>query len=338
MREHDMANDAAKSLSPTMRAIVHDQYGSPDLLVLREVPVPDVGAGEVLVRVRAASVHVGDLFGVRGAPFPVRFDTGLFRPTRGIPGYDVAGVVEAVGDEVTRFQPGDEVFGQGRGTCAERTVAKQDHLAPAPTGLDLEAAATLAVSGLAALHGLRDAGRLRAGQRVLVNGASGGVGTFAVQIAKALGAEVTGVCGPANLDLVGSLGADAVIDHTREDFTRGEARYDLILDNVENHPLAAVRSVLTLEGTLVVNSGTGASGLRFYGRLLKPMLLSPFVKHRLVRFLSMPNATDLGVLKDLVEAGTVRPVVDRTVPLEEVPAVLWRIAEGHQRGKVVVRV
>ena len=321
-----------------MQAIIQDRYGAPDVLALREVDPPVVGDDEVLIRVRAASVHIGDVFGMRGAPYPVRFDTGLLRPKRGIPGYDASGVIEAVGAQVTRFRPGDEVFGQGRGTCAELTSAREAHLAPKPPSLGFEEAAALPVSALAALHGLRDAGRLEAGQHVLVNGASGGVGTFAVQIAKALGAEVSGVCGTANVDLVRSLGADRVIDYTQEDFTRREERYDLLLDNVENRSLAACRQVLTPGGTLVLNSGTGVRGFRFYVRLVRPLLLSPFVKHDLRRYLSTPNQSDLLVLTEYAAAGKLRPVVDRTFPLAEVPAALRHIEGGHARGKVVITV
>src|SRR6185503_17812439 len=229
----------------TMRAMVHDVYGSPDLLQVREIALPTVDDNAVLVRVRAASLHVGDCFAVRGAPLPMRMMTGLFKPKYGVPGFDVAGQVEAVGKSVKRFQPGDEVFGACEGSCAEYARAREGQLALKPANLTLQEAAALPTSALAALHGLRDAGKIRAGQKVLINGASGGVGTFAVQIARSFGAEVTGVCSTANVDLVRSLGADHVIDYTLEDFTRLGPRYDLIFDNVENRSLSECRRALT---------------------------------------------------------------------------------------------
>ena len=239
---------------------------------------------------------------------------------------------------MTRFRPGDEVFGASTGTCAEyaRAAARQLALKPAP--LTFEEAAAIPTSALAALHGLRDAGKVGPGQRVLINGASGGVGSFAVQLAKAFGADVTGVCSTRNVDLVRALGADHVVDYTREDFTRGGARYDLILDNVENRSLADCRRALTPGGTLVLNSGTGAQGLALLVRLVKPLVLAPVVRQRLRRFLSVPKHEDLVLLKALVESGKLRPVIDRTYPLRETPAALAYIEGGHARGKVVVTV
>jgi NADPH:quinone reductase-like Zn-dependent oxidoreductase len=275
---------------------------------------------------------------VRGAPLPMRLATGLFRPKPGVPGYDVAGSVESVGSRVTKFQVGDAVFGGGRGTCAEYAAIPQERLAPKPANLTFEQAAAVPIAGLAALHGLRDAGKLKSGQRVLINGASGGVGTFAVQIAKVLGANVTGVCSSANVQMVKSLGADHVIDHTHEDFTRVDNHYDLIFDNVENRSLSEVRRVLAPAGTLVLNSGTGARGLRLLVRLLRPLALSPFVTHKLRRYISTPNHADLMVLKELIDAGQLRPVIDRTFPLREVPAALHHIETGHAHGKVVITV
>ena len=227
-----------------MQAMVHDRYGSPDLLRLRELATPAIGPGEVLIRARAASLHPGDLFAVLGSPFPVRLATGLRRPKHGVPGFDVAGTVEAVGSAVTDLRSGDEVFGVGIGTCAALVRAKADFVVARPASVGFEEAAAIPTSALAALHGLRDAGGLQPGQRLLVNGASGGVGSFAVQLGKILGAEVTGVCSTANVELVRSLGADRVVDYTREDFTTGADRYDLILDNIENRPLSAVRRAL----------------------------------------------------------------------------------------------
>lgn len=320
-----------------MKAVVQSMYGPPgDVLALAEIDPPVAKDDEVLVRVRAAALHVGDCFAVRGAPVVVRLMTGLLKPKPGIPGFDVAGTVEAVGARVRRFRPGDEVFGAGFGACAEFMCVGQDKLVPKPATLTFEEAAAVPTSALAALHGLRDAGQVRAGQRVLINGASGGVGTYAVQIARSLGAEVTGVCGPTNLDMVRALGAAHVIDYTREDFTRGGPRYDVILDNVENRSLAECRRALTPDGTLLLNSGTGASGIGLLIRLVKPVLLSPFGAQRLRRFLSSPNQQDLVVLKDLVEAGKLRPVIDRTYRLAETAAALSYIEGGHARGKVVV--
>ena len=333
-----VASHAASRAGRTMRAMINDAYGSPDLLEVREIARPTVDDDGVLVRVRAAGLHVGDCFAVRGAPLLIRTATGLFKPKYGVPGFDVAGQVEAVGKSVKRFQPGDEVFGACEGSCAEYAGTKESQLALKPTNLTLEEAAALPTSALAALHGLRDAGKLRAGQKVLINGASGGVGTFAVQIARAFGAEVTGVCSSANVDLVRSLGADHVIDYTREDFTRLGPRYDLVFDNVENRTLSECRRALTPGGTLVLNSGTGARGIQMLVRLLKPLLVSPFVRQNLRRYLSMPNHQDLVVLKELVESGKLKPVVDRTYPLDETSEALRYIEGGHARGKVVVTV
>jgi NADPH:quinone reductase-like Zn-dependent oxidoreductase len=319
-----------------MKAIVQDRYGPLAVLESRDIDTPGIGAEEALVRVRAAGLHVGDVFSVRGSPFPVRIMTGLRRPKYGVPGFDVAGQVDAVGANVTRFRPGDEVFGVGHGTCAEYTRAAEGNLELKPANLTFEEAAATPTSALAALHGLRDAGKLQAGQKVLINGASGGVGTFAVQIAKAMGAHVTGVCSRPNVELVRSLGADDVIDYTGEDFTQRGLRYDLILDNVENQSLSAVRRALTARGTLVLNSGTGASGLRMFVRLVMPLLISPFTSQSLRRFVSMPKRADLDVLKRFVDEGKLRPVVDRTYPLEETREALRHIEAGHARGKVVI--
>ena len=321
-----------------MKAIIHDTYGPPETLGARDIEVPAIGDHEVLVRVHAAGLHVGDVFAVEGKPFLVRLSTGIRRPTYGVPGFDMAGTVTAVGSAVTRFAIGDEVFGSGSGTAAEFAKAAGDHLVPKPTNLSWLHAAAISTSGLAALHGLRDAGRIRAGQKVLINGASGGVGTYAVQIAKALGAHVTGVTSTRNLELVRSLGADEVIDYTREDFTRRTAAFDLIFDLIENRALADVRRALTRNGTLVLNSGTGAGGLRLLVRLVRPIILSPFSSQSMRRFLSTPNAADLGVLKDLVETGGLSPAIDRCYGLDETVDALRHIQAGHARGKVVLSI
>lgn len=321
-----------------MKAIAHDTYGSFDLLRLRDLDKPAIRDNEVLVRVEAAGLHVGDCFGVRGAPFAMRLVSGLLKPKLGIPGFDLSGHVEAVGRNVKRFQPGDEVFGASTGTCAAYARAGEDQLALKPTRLTFEEAAAVPTSALAALHGLRDAGKVQAGQKVLINGASGGVGTFGVQIARSLGAEVTGVCSTANVHLVRSIGADHVIDYTREDFTQGGQRYDLIFDNVENRSLSDCRRALTPGGTLVLNSGTGARGIGMLVRLVKPLVVSPFVRQNLRRYLSVPKHADLRVLKEMVEAGKLTPVIDKTYPLRETAAALGYIEGGHARGKVVITV
>ncbi len=327
----------------SMRAMVHHRYGAPEeVLKSRRIGRPKIGPDEVLVRVHAAGLHVGDCFGVRGSPWPLRAMTGLRRPRYGVPGLDVAGQVEAVGSKVTRFQPGDEVLGAcnwpAAGGCAEYAVAGEDKLVPKPVELTYQEAAAIPTSALAALHGLRDAGNLQPGQNILINGASGGVGTFAVQIGKILGAEVTGVCSTANVAMVRSLGADHVFDYTKADFTTARSRYDLILDNVENRSLTDVRRALKPRGTLVLNSGTGAGGMKLMGRLVRPLILSPFVRQRLRRYLSSPNRADLEVLKAFVEEGKLRPIIDSSFPLDQTPAALHHLETGHARGKVVIAV
>lgn len=322
-----------------MQAIVRSRYGSPDeVLAPEEIGTPVVKDDEVLVRVEAAGLSVGDCFGVRGAPIAVRLATGLIKPKRAVPGYDLAGRVAAVGAKVTRFRPGDEVFGAGHGTCAEYACVTETGLAPKPATLTFAEAAAIPTSALAALHALRDVGKVRPGQRVLINGAAGGVGSFAVQIAKAFGAAVTAVCSTQNVDLVRSLGADHAVDYTQEDFTRRGQRYDVIFDNVENRSLADCRRALAPTGTLILNSGTEGHGIDMLIRLVKPFVVSPFVRQRLCRYLSVPNAADLVVLKDLVDAGKLRPVIDRTYPLPATPAALGYLEGGHARGKVVVAI
>ena len=321
-----------------MKAIIHDSYGPIETLEQREIEPPTIGDREVLVRVHAAAVHIGDIFAIQGRPLLVRTATGLRRPKYGVPGFDLAGTIEAVGRAVTRFAVGDEVFGEGAGTAAELARADEDKLVQKPAAMSWADAAAITTSGSAALHGLRDAGRLEAGQKVLIVGASGGVGTFAVQVAKAMGAQVTGVAGTKNVELVRSLGADEVIDYTREDFTERRGAFDLILDNVENRPLSAVRQALKRNGTLVLNSGTGASGFRMLIRLLRPVVLSPFSSQTLRRYLSTANHADLEVLKGMIEAGQLRPVIGRTYPLEHTVDALRFVASGHASGKVVLAV
>ncbi|WP_237607410.1 NAD(P)-dependent alcohol dehydrogenase [Roseimaritima sediminicola] len=302
------------------------------------MPRPELDASAVLVRVQAAGLHVGDCFTVRGRPFVVRMETGWLRPRCGIPGYDFSGVVEQVGDAVTDFQPGDEVFGYHPGTCAEFVAAGNDKLAKKPRGVSHAEAAAIPTSGLAALHALRDVAKLQSGQSVLINGASGGIGTFAVQIAKSIGAEVTGVCSETNIELVESLGADHVVDYTKADFTATAQPYDVILDNVENRRLAEVRRALKPTGTLICNSGTGASGLAFWIRLLQPLILSPFTKQSLRRYISVPLRRDLEVLGELVDAGKLKPVLSETHSLERVAEALAKLEQGHTAGKRAVNI
>jgi NADPH:quinone reductase-like Zn-dependent oxidoreductase len=323
-----------------MKAIVRYKYGSPDVLELRDIDKPEIEDDEVLVYVHAAGVDRGVWHLMTGLPYPIRLaGYGLRAPTNPVIGSDVAGVVEAVGKNVSRFEPGDEVFGIGTGTFAEYVCAREDKLAPKPANLTFEQAAVVAISGLTALQGLRDHGRIEPGQEVLIIGASGGVGTYTVQIAKALGAEVTGVCSTNKVEMVRSIGADHVIDYTREDFAEGDQLYDLILDIGGNSSLARLRHALTARGTLVIIGGEG--GGRWLGgtdRQLRALVLSPFVSQKLGTFISKENHEDMIVLKELIESGKVTPVINRTYPLAEVPGAIRYLEEGHAQGKVVITV
>jgi len=323
-----------------MKAIVRDKYGPPDVLELRDIEKPQIGDDEVLVRVHAAGVDRGVWHVMTGLPYPIRLaGYGLRAPKNPVIGADLAGVVEAVGRSVTRFQPGDEVFGIGKGSYAEYVCALENKLAPKPANLTSEQAAVLAISGLTALQGLRDKGKMLPGQKVLVIGASGGVGTYAVQIAKAFGAQVTGVCSTTKVEMVRSMGADHVIDYTREDFAEGEQRYDLILDIGGNSSLARLRHVLTPTGTLVITGGeTDGRWLGGTDRQLRAFALSPFVSQKLGTFVSSENHGDMIVLKELIEAGKVTPVIDRRFPLAEAPKAIRYLEEGHAQGKVVITV
>ena len=323
-----------------MRAIVQDRYGeeAADVLRLEKIDRPEVGPGDVLVRVRAASAHIGDWHVMAGLPYLLRIIGFGFRaPKVRVRGMDVAGTIEAVGLDVTQFRVGDEVFGTSNGSFAEYATAAQDTLAVKPANLTFEQAAALPTSAVAALQALRDAGGVTAGQHVLLVGASGGVGLFAVQIAKAFGAEVTGVCSSAKVDLVRSAGADHVIDYTKEEFTRNQARYDLILDMGGNRSLSEVRRVLSQSGTLV--SVGSEQGNRWVGGRgwIQAMLLSRFVRS-LRPLASEPNDADLRYLKELVEAGKVTPVIDRTYPLSQVPDAIGYLKAGHAQGKIVIAV
>jgi NADPH:quinone reductase-like Zn-dependent oxidoreductase len=322
-----------------MKAIVQDEYGSPDVLELRDIDKPQIGDDEVLLRVHAAGVDRSVWHIMTGLPYLMRIGGyGLRAPKNPVLGMEVAGVVEAVGKNVTRLQPGDEVFGIGKGSYAEYTRALEDKLAPKPANLTFEQAAAVAISGSAALQGLRDHGRIQPGQKVLIIGASGGVGTFAVQIAKALGAHVTGVCSTKKVEMVRSIGADHVIDYTREDFAEGDQRYDLILDIGGNSSLSRLRRALTPEGTLVIVGGEG--GGRWFGGIDRQLrgMLSRSGGQKLRTFVSTQNHEDMIVLKELIESGKLTPVIDRTYPLSEVPEAIRYLEEGHAQGKVVITV
>jgi NADPH:quinone reductase-like Zn-dependent oxidoreductase len=319
-----------------MQAIVQDSYGSAEVLRSEDIDVPEIADDEVLVRVTAASIHVGDWILMTGSPFIMRFATGLRKPKNRVPGTDVAGTVEKVGSEVKGLRQGDEVFGWGVGAFAEYIHARENQFIKKPANLSFEEAAAVGVSASTALQLLRDDGAVQPGQKVLVNGASGGVGTFAVQIAKALGAEVTGVTSTKNVEMVRSIGADHVIDYTQEDFTAGAERYDLILDNVGNHSMAQTRRALTPDGTLISNGGGHADGK--LGRTVRAMLASMVVRQQAGPTVKTQNRDDLVALKGLVEAGKVTPVIDRTYPLTEAPAAIGHVAAGHARGTVVLTI
>jgi len=323
-----------------VNAIVQDRYGPPgEVLTLREVEPPSVTDDQVLLRVRAAAIHPGDWMVVTGRPYLVRPMFGMPAPKKRTPGFDVAGVVEAVGAGVADLQPGDEVFGQCGGSCAEYVAVSPERLTLKPENLSFREAAACPVSGDAALRALRDAGRVQPGRRVLINGASGGVGTFAVQIAKSMGAEVTGVCSTRNVELVRSLGADHVVDYTRDDFTRGDRRYDFILDNVGNRSMAACRRVVAPGGRFVPNNGTsGGRWIGTLGRTLGALVLSALLPRQGRPFVALGARADLLVLKRLLESGQVIPVIDRAYPLAEVPDAFRYLEEGHARGKVVIEV
>jgi NADPH:quinone reductase-like Zn-dependent oxidoreductase len=328
-----------------MKAIVYHEYGPPDVLEFQEIDRPVVKDDEVLVRVHAASARAGDWHHMRGLPYILRLmGYGLLKPKNTVAGRDLAGSVEAVGKNVKQFQPGDEVFGwygwrtAGRGAFAEYASVSEDALAPKPANLTFEQAAAVPEATFTALQGLRDHGKVRPGQRVLINGASGGVGTFAVQIARAFGAEVTGVCSTRNVDMVRSIGADHVIDYTQEDFTKSGERYDLILDIAVKHSLSDCRRALTAKGTYVLIGDSGGRWLGGLRRFVKTRFLSPFVGQRMVSFEAKGKKEDLVVLKDLIEAGKVTPVIDRRYPLSEVPEAIRYLEEGHASGKVVISV
>ena len=323
-----------------MKAIVHRCYGSPDVVRVEEIAKPTPKDDEILVRVHASSVNPLDWHYLEGTPYMVRIDGGFGTPGDPRLGVDFSGTVEAVGKSVTRFKPGDEVFGGRFGALAEYVAVREARtVALKPANISHEQAAAVAIAAITALQGLRDKGHLRAGENVLVNGASGGVGTFAVQIAKSFGANVTAVCSTKNVELVRSIGADRVIDYTREDVTKGAQRYDLILDNVSTHSLLEYKRIMTLNGVYVMIGSTDPG--RWFGWLVKPVeawLLSPFTSQKFGMILADLNRDDLATLAGLMEAGKVTPVIDRTYKLSEAAEALRYLETGHARGKVVVTV
>jgi NADPH:quinone reductase-like Zn-dependent oxidoreductase len=321
-----------------MKAIVQDEYGSADVLRLEDVETPVAGRGEVLIRVIAASAFLGDWHVMTGTPYAIRLVSGLRTPKQRVRGQDVAGEIEAVGEGVTAFRPGDEVFGIGSGTFAEYATALPDKIAPKPANLGFEEAATVPTTGCTALQGIRDVGKVRSGQRVMVIGAAGGVGSFAVQIAKAFGAHVTGVCSTSKVELVRSIGADEVIDYTKHDVTEGTRRYDVIFDTAGNRPASKLRQGLTPKGTLVLAGGEGGGRWLGMGRVVRAKAMSPFVGQKMTNFLARPNGKDLVVLKELIEAGKLKPVIGSRYQLRQVPAAVAEIEAGHGLGKVVITV
>ena len=323
-----------------MKAIVQDSYGSADVLELRDIERPEVGDDEVLVRVHAAGVDPGVWHLMTGLPYLIRIAGYGFRaPKSPVRGNDLAGRVEAVGKDVTQFKVGDEVYGTSDGTFAEYVSAKASKVALKPASLSFEEAAAVPTSALTALQGLRDHAEAQPGQRVLIIGASGGIGTFAVQLAKAFGAEVTGVCSTTKVDMVRSLGADHVIDYVLDDFTQTAQRHDVILDMAGNRSLSTLRRALTPEGTLVIIGGEeGGRWLGGTDRQIRALLLSPFVRQRLRTFVAKESAEDLLVLKELIESGKVTPVIDRTYELSEAADAIRHLDEGHARGKLVLSV
>ena len=321
-----------------MKAILHFEYGSPDVLTVEEIDRPAVGDGDVLLRVRAASVNPLDWHTVRGLPYPLRMGNGWSRPKHRIPGVDVSGVVETVGKDVTQFRPGDEVFGVCKSAFAEYACAAENRLVPKPSRLTFEQSAAIPVAGLTALQALRDRGQAQPGQKVLIVGASGGVGTLAVQIAKSLATTVTGVCSTKNVDLVRSLGADHVIDYTQRDYPSCGEHYDLIVDMAGTHSLWTCRRALTSRGTYVVVGAPSGRWIHGPDRFVKALLISLVVSQKMRPFVSNANKKDLLLLKDLIESGKVTPVVDRSYSLKDAAEAVRYLEAGHARGKVVISV
>jgi NADPH:quinone reductase-like Zn-dependent oxidoreductase len=319
-----------------MKAIIQNRYGSAEVLATQDIDRPNIADDEVLMRIHAASIHIGDWVLMTGVPYVMRMGTGLTKPKSRIPGTDVAGTVEAVGPRVQSLRPGDEVFGWCIGAFAEYASAPEDQLVKKPAAFTFEQAAAVGVSASAALQLLRDEAKVRSGQKVLINGASGGVGTFAVQIAKAFGAEVTGVCSTNNVELVRSIGADHVVDYSREDFRQGRERYDVILDNVGDHSMADTRRALTPNGTLLSNGGGHKGGK--LGRVIRASIASLFVRQQGPQSVKSPNRGDLIALKELLESGKVTPVIGGTYALAETAEAIAHVAAGHVRGTLVIAV
>ncbi|HEY6971206.1 MAG TPA: NAD(P)-dependent alcohol dehydrogenase [Candidatus Angelobacter sp.] len=323
-----------------MKAIVYHNYGSPDVLKFEEVEKPVPKDNEVLLKVRAASVNPLDWHFMRGEPYLARIMAGgLRKPKTGRLGADVAGQVEAVGRSVTQFNPGDEVFGTCRGALAQYVCAPESRLVMKPNTISFEQAASVPVAALTALRGLRNNGHVQPGYKVLINGAAGGVGTFAVQMAKSFGADVTGVCSTRNVEMIRSLGADHVVDYTQADFTKTEQRYDVILDNMTNHPLSAIRRILKPRGIFAaVGGSSGPWMLEFLALLFKMLLLSGFSKRKWSMVMAKANKEDLNAICQLIETGKVKPVIDRSYQLSEAPEAIRYLETGHARGKVVVTI
>lgn len=320
-----------------MKAIVYRCYGSPDVLAFEDVARPEPGENDVLVKVEAASVNPLDWHFMRGSPYLMRLGTGIGSPNDSRMGRDFAGVVTAVGKQVTEFKPGDEVFGGGSGAFAEYLLVSEDRaIAHIPVGVSFEQAASLPVAALTALQSLRDKGGLQPGQKVLINGASGGVGTFAVQIAKSMGAEVHGVCSTRNVALVRSLGADRVFDYKKEDVTESGEVYDLIIDMVGNHSLSKLRGVMSPDGKLVIVGGPSGNWIAPLKRPIAVLLSGPFVDQELIMVLARLRADDLAEVAELVQSGAVRPVIDRRFALQDLPAAITYSEEGRARGKILI--
>ena len=328
---------------PHMKAVVYTNYGSPDVLEIRDIKKPVPNDDQVLIKVRTASINPLDWHFMEGTPYIMRaMGVGLRKPKDPRLGVDYAGTVEAVGKNVTQFKPGDEVLGGKSGAFAEYVCARADRaIVLKPANITFEQAASVPIAAITALQGLRDKGKIQPGQKVLINGASGGVGTFAVQIAKSFGADVTGVCSTRNLDMVRSLGADHVINYTKEDFTKNGQRYDLILDNVGTQPLSGFRRVLNPNGILVMIGGGGPNDgglIGPLGRPVKALLLSPFISQKMGMLMAELNKKDLTILGDLMQSGKVTPVIDRTYPLSQIAEAIRYLEQGHARGKVVITV
>ena len=323
--------------SNLMKAMVYGCYGSPDVVKLADVQKPTPVDDQVLVKVHAAAVNPLDYHYVHGTPYIIRLESGIGSPTNPRLGVDFAGTVEAVGKSVTHFRPGDEVFGGRTGAFGEYvTVRESRAVVLKPTNMTFEQAAAVPIAAVTALQALRDYGKIQSGQKVLINGASGGVGTFAVQIAKSFGAEVTGVCSGRNTDMVRNIGADFVVDYTKEDFTQGDKHYDLIIDTVGTHGLLEYKRVLNPKGIYVLVGGPVGNWLSPWDALIKTSFLSPFVSQTFVWMIADLNQADLGFLHDLMQAGKLTPVIDRTYPLSAVPDAIHYVEQGHARGKVVI--